>query len=123
MSIETVMKIASRRWKDADGELAWRVYRASGLSMAAFCRKTSVKRCRMDWWKAKHRGRVAEASGGRAPVFHPVRLSGGATRMRVEVPRKWVAEVVVNECRVRVPVGFEEEELGRLLTVLRGTDI
>lgn len=85
----------------------------SGLSGAEFAARLGVKEATLRHWKW-YLGCAAEAAlSTRRPAFVEV------------VPRAEEApgaglELVVGAARVLIPVGFDEETLGRLLRVVEG---
>ena len=97
-------------WGEEEARVIVAAWHASGETLAAFARRYRVDRRRVARW-----ARRLEAS---TPVrFHPVRLteeaeprpSASAQAIEIELP---------SGARIRVPQGFEAEDLRRLWSVL-----
>lgn len=96
---------------------------ASGLSQKAFCRQRGVNRLTFTWWKdrLKHlgsppagrpAGRVAARTAKHKASFRQI-----AGAVRLALPADY--EVLLESGRtVRVPAGFDEADLRRLVGVL-----
>jgi hypothetical protein len=103
--------VASRYWREADARAVLAEFDASGLGVAAFCRRYGVGPKRIRYW----RGRLAGGEGaGRRPTFVPVRVleraaSAGAAAIEI---------VVRGERTVRVRPDFDDALLRRVLAVL-----
>ena len=99
---------ASSYWGEEDARVIVAAWQASGETLSAFARRYHVDRRRVARWA----GRL-EAS---TPVrFHSVRVTQDAE------PRPSAQEIVIelpNGARIRLPPGFEAEDLRRLLSVL-----
>ncbi len=100
-------------------EWAERVARweASGLSAAAFAARERLAARSLVWWRWKLR---ASPSPAASPLdFLPVRVvSTAAARPSTAEP---IEIVLPNGRIVRVPVGFDEAELERVLAVASGS--
>ena len=92
-----------RRWIDR--------WRASGLSVRAFCAQHGLSSASFYHWR-----RVLERRAAEEPAFVPVRVEADA------VPTQASAlEVVLTDGRaVRIAPGFDAATLRRLLAVLEG---
>lgn len=124
-------------------EEQWRAWRArwqrSGESMVAFAAEVGVKVSAMGYWfrrlrqEAEAKAKEAESSTALAPARS---RSGRRRRSSPEVPPLTLVElavppspsaasasleVVVSDLVIRVPRGFDEETLSRLLGVARRT--
>jgi transposase-like protein len=100
---ELIRLLAHRRWSEADGHVAIKAWRRSGLTVAAFARREGVDEQRLRRW----RSRVSEDQDDVALV--PVDI---VTRPAASV------EVVVGAVVIRVPPGFDEATLRRVLEVV-----
>jgi hypothetical protein len=87
----------------------------SGQTQVAFCRQRRIRAGTFAWWKRqlRQRGLAGDVSAA----------VGAASGRFVEIPRPTVSpvgfEVLLAGGRtIRVPAGFEEGELARLLSVL-----
>ena len=84
-------------------------WRESGKSRAAFCREVGIATVTLGRWVRQLE--AARAAGSNEPVFVEVDIP--------EPPDRDLFEVVLpSGSRVRVPAGFREEDLARLLGVL-----
>ena len=107
--------MAPGRARDEAKEQQWRrrisQWRASGLSVRAFCARYGLATASFYHWR-----RVLERRGAEAPAFVPVQVVADA------VPAQASAlEVVLVDGRVvRVVPGFDAATLRRLLAVLEG---
>lgn len=87
-------------------------HEASHLSAAAFCELKGIARVTLGRWKQELRA-ASRRQAGSSPQFVEVRTSPrAATGYEVTLP---------GGASLRVPSGFDEAELGRLLSVLRAT--
>jgi len=84
-------------------------WRASGKSRTAFCREVGIATVTLARWIRRLDASQAEAPSG--PVLVEIDVQKHHGRDPFEV-------VLSNGTRVRVPAGFVEEELARLLGVL-----
>jgi len=102
-----VRQLAGRRyWREAEARVLVEAWRSSGETLSGFARRHGVGPGRLGRW-------VSRLGEGGSPVrFHPVRLMGSP-------PEQSPIEIqLVGGRRVRVPRGFETEELRRVLAVL-----
>jgi len=111
MSKDATVREAARRryWGAAEARIVVEAWRRSGERLASFSRRYGVDRRRVAWWASRlDRGKPA------AVRFHPVLLTGGGdsggTAIEVEMDGGW---------RLRLPRGFEAEELRQVLAALR----
>ena len=101
-----VRQVAERRyWREAEARVLVEAWRSSGETLSGFARRHGVGPGRLGRWVS----RLGE--GGSTLRFHPVRLVGPPERSPIEIQ-------LVGGRRVRVPHGFEPEELRRVLAVL-----
>lgn len=104
---------ARKRWTVMEGRAVMRAMQATGASVAAFAAEHGlhVERLRR-WRKRVGKGAVVRSGGTpktlRIPVV-PVAVVGGAAVK---------FEVVIGDVVVRVPAGFDEAALRRLLVVV-----
>lgn len=105
-----VRLVAKRRyWREAEARVVVEAFWRSGETLSGFARRHGLKRGRLSRWVE----RLGE--GEESLRFHPVRLvedrgaSGGGAAIEIEL---------LGGQRVRVPRGFESEELRRVLAVL-----
>lgn len=104
---------AAPYWRAEDAAVVVRAWRQSGQTLAGFCRRHGVAPKRVRSWVP----RVDEAELG-SVSFREVVVVDDASGSPSDLAH--VAELVVAEgWRLRVPVGFDEAELGRLLVLLR----
>jgi hypothetical protein len=86
--------------------------------MRAFAERWELNPGRIARWKK----RLENEPDGEAVDFLPVRIVEPSRPAPVEPPRpastRWVAEVARRDWAVRVPTGFEDRELARLLRVV-----
>lgn len=103
------------RWKD------------SGLSAKEFAAETGINPRSLSWWRWRLAGgepstpkRRMRASKSRAvEVVKPATLSPlSFVEMTASIVRDPLEVVLPSSLRVRVPVGFDDATLGRLLDVL-----
>lgn len=105
----SVAEVAVRRyWREAEARVVVEAWRTSGESLSGFARRHRVDPRRVARWAVRVEGSEP------APVrFHPVRLanhdSGGGSAIEIRL---------VSGQRVRVPAGFQAEDLRRVLAVL-----
>jgi transposase len=86
----------------------------SGASIEAFAAREGLDARRLKWWRWKLRPSVPSAAA--EPRFVPVRVVGGSARAAGGSGA--LVEVVLTNGRVlRVPPGFDADELARLLAV------
>ena len=106
-----VAEVAVRRyWREAEARVIVEAWQNSGESLSEFARRHGVDPRRVARWAS----RVEE----REPAlvrFHPVRLAdhGGGGGAAIEIH-------LVGGHRVRVPPGFQAEDLRRVVAVLEG---
>ena len=93
-------------WREDDARVIVAAWRASGETLSAFARRHGVDRRRIARWA----GRLEAAPLVR---FHPVRVAS-----RGEAAREIEIEMEVAGARIRLPHGFDAEDLHRLLSVL-----
>jgi len=105
--------VEKRYWRESDARVLVEAWRNSGETLAAFARRHGVERHRLARWV----GRLEDAAD-EAVRFHPVRLvdrrpesDSGGHGAPIEIQ-------LASGQRVRVPRGFEAEELRRVLAVL-----
>ena len=95
-------------WGEEDARAVVAAWRASGESVSAFARRHGVQRRRLARWIR----RLETATSVR---FHPVRLTeaidAAASASAIEI------ELTSGE-RIRVPRGFDAEDLRRVFSVL-----
>lgn len=106
-----VRLVAERRyWREGEARVLVEAWRSSGETLWGFARHHGVEPRRLARWV-----RRLERAGRGSLRFHPVRLvqsapeSGGGAAIEIQL---------VGGRRVRVPRGFETEELRRVLAVL-----
>jgi transposase-like protein len=93
-------------WREEDARTAVAAWRASGDSLSAFARQHGVQPRRLARWS-----RRLET----ALQFHPVRITGAVPPTRS--PDAIEIELPSGE-RIRLPHGFDAEDLRRLFSVL-----
>jgi len=103
-----VRRIARRRyWREADARAVVAGWRESGRSLSSYCSQIGVKRERVSRWAAR-------LEAGRSEVrFHPVAVVERTTSDGEAIE----LELSGGE-RLRLPAGFEAEDLRRILLVL-----
>ena len=103
---------ASGYWRESTARVMVDAWRASGETVATFARRHGVDRRRLARWVRRVEGTTGEV----VVPFHPVRVVGGGAEARVsDAP----IEIAVGRgYQVRVPRGFEGEDLRRVLAVL-----
>jgi transposase len=100
----------SRYWREAEARVLVEAWRRSGERVSGFARRHGVEPRRLARWVR----RLAGAGEG-SVRFHPVRL----VERSVEAGAGGPIEIQVAGGRyVRVPRGFESEDLRRVLAVL-----
>lgn len=112
MAQSRIEGVAGKRyWREAEARVVVGAWRRSGISLARFAREHRVEAARVARWAA----RLRAAEG--AIRFHPVRVVGAALEGEGSAP----LEIVLRDGRrVRVPRGFDAEDLHRVLEVLEG---
>jgi hypothetical protein len=100
-------------WTEDEARRALKELDASGLTVAAFGRRTGIAEKRLRWW----RKRLASTPAARSTTLVPVRVkpAPAAASTTATAPP---LEVVLSDLVVRVPVGFDAETLARVLDVL-----
>ena len=103
--------VSRRRWTEEDALQILEAWKTSGKTLSVFARELGVGRQRIQRWVAQLGIDEPEPS----VTFHPVRVIGES-----RLPEAEALEVVlVDGTRVRIPNGFDAEELRRLIGVLR----
>lgn len=100
----------SRYWRESTAQVMVDAWRQSGETVAAFAMRHGVDRRRLARWV-----RRVEAKAAVVVPFHPVRVVGGVEGRVTDAP---IEIAVGSTYRVRVPPGFEVEDLRRVLAVL-----
>ena len=92
-------------------------FTSSGKGLKAFAEEKGMSSSRLGWWRTKFARELREGAGhGTSPAFVPVVAARGGNS---EKPSP--LEVVLRTGQtVRVPVGFDERALQRLMAVLEG---
>jgi transposase-like protein len=106
-SLAAVM--ASRYWRDEDGERVLHALRESGASVAAFARKHGVNRARLMRW----RKRLQDAE---VPRFHPVKVVSATASS----PGASIELVLAGGHRIVLRRGFDGALLREIVRVLDG---
>lgn len=112
--------VESRYWRRDDAEVILSAWRASGESVRSFAERWELNPGRITRWKK----RLETEPDDEAVDFLPVRVVEPPRPTPVEPSRPvesssgWVAEVARRDWAVRVPKGFEDHELARLLRVV-----
>jgi transposase-like protein len=108
----------------ADRLKAVRAWRASGLSAAEFAPQVGVRPSTLAWWKWKLRSggsRRARRRGASSKARAPLSFVEIAPLPVAESLRPSAGlELQVADGTLRIPEGFEERTLARVLQVLRG---
>ena len=105
-----VQRLAKQRvWSEAEGKRIVAAWRRSGVSRAAFGRRTGIAVHRLHYWITKGGSRRPVTERGPVP-FHPVRVLPD----RVEAGDAAPIEIRV----IRVPRGVALEELRAVLAAL-----
>lgn len=114
-----VVEAAARRhWRKDDARLVIDAWRRSGQTMSAFARFYGIQYERLARWKRRLRG---EPNGEprEAVRFHRVRVRPVERQSNDSVDR---IELVLSKSRlIRVPHGFDAEDLRRLLAVVEAS--
>jgi len=104
-------QVAERRyWREADARVLVEAWRSSGETFSGFARRHGVEPRRLARWVSRLSG-----AGEGSLRFHPIRLvesppeTGGGAPIEIQL---------AGGRRVRVPRGFETEDLRRVLVVL-----
>jgi transposase len=106
-----VRQVAERTyWREADARVLVEAWRSSGETLSGFARRHGVEPRRLARWVSRLPG-VGEGS----LRFHPVRLVESAPGIGGWAP---IEIQLAGGRRVRVPRGFETEDLRRVLAVL-----
>lgn len=105
--LQAVVRAARRvYWREADARVVVNAWRDSGDTLASFCRRYGVKRARVARW-------AKEMAVAEAVRFHPVAVvpPEGAREafLELELPGGAI---------IRLPVGFDVEDLRRVLSAL-----
>jgi transposase-like protein len=100
----------SRYWRESTARVMVDAWRESGETVAAFAMRHGVDRRRLARWV-----RRVEPRADIVVPFHPVRVVGDAEARLTHAP---IEIAVGSTYRVRVPPGFEGEDLRRVLAVL-----
>lgn len=111
--LEVKQVAGSRYWRESDARVLVEAWRSSGETLTGFARRHGVQPRRLARWAGRLKGAL-----GDAVRFHRVRLvdrhmdaGSGRSGASIEI------ELAGGEL-VRVPRGFEAEELRRVLAVL-----
>jgi hypothetical protein len=107
-----VREAASRRyWREAEARVVVEGWRRAGEPLGRFAKRHGVDPRRLSRWASR-----LEASAAARVRFHPVRLTARAPASRAD----GAIEIDLGSGRcVRVPGGFEAEDLRRVLAVLK----
>jgi transposase len=105
--------MAADYWTEDEARRALKELDASGLTMAAFGRRTGIAEKRLRWW----RRRLAATPAARSTALVPVRIKPAASAPAAAAAAAPL-EVVLGDVIVRVPVGFDAATLARVLDVL-----
>jgi hypothetical protein len=106
------VEVAGRkRWREADARVLLEAWQGSGQTLTAFAQMHDIHPERLGRWH-----RLLRATHADGPVgFHPVRVRRSEPRSgqgeKIEV-------VLAGKRCIRVPHGFDVEDLRRLLAVL-----
>jgi hypothetical protein len=107
-SIDVRQAVSSVYWREEDARAVVAAWRASGERLSAFARHHGVEPRRIARWNR----RLDTA----APLhFHPVRVTG------VVAPKTYPAAIEIelpSGERIRLPRGFDADDLRRLFAVL-----
>lgn len=104
-------------WREGDARRALAAWEQTGLTLSAYARGAGIPVARLRRWHAR-------LSSEAAPVFREVHVvpsapSGTGTPAAAVVPSAIAGEVVVGAYVVRVPLGFDDDELRRLVRAVR----
>lgn len=109
----SISEVVERRyWSEGDARVVVSAWRQSGLRVARFAREHGLDHRRISRWAAR-----LGAPGDGAVVFHPVRL---VEAVRGDHKADAIEVVLLDGRRVRLPAGFDAEDLARVLGVLEG---
>ena len=100
-------------WRAPDARVLVEAWRGSGETLAAFARQHGVERRRLARWV----GRLESASA-ETLRFHPVRLVDRRRGLETGGSTAAIEIRLGGGHRIRVPRGFEVDELRRVLAVL-----
>jgi transposase len=107
---QSLATMSADYWTEDEARRALKELDASGLTIAAFGRRTGIAEKRLRWW----RKRLAAAPAARSTTLVPVRIKPASPTAASAPP----LEVVLGDVVVRVPTGFDAETLARVLDVL-----
>lgn len=111
-----VAEAAARRpWREADVRVLLEAWRESGQTLTAFARRYAVHPERLARWH-----RLLRRKRPRSVRFHPVRVRPLQTRLAH--PDERIEVVVRDGCAIRVPPGFDADELRRVVAVLTAAE-
>ncbi len=114
-----IQEVASleRSWTDSEAKEVVEGQEASGRTIRAFCKEHDVSEQRFHWWKTKLKKKApGYTQAGNASKARKRKLV--EVRVR-ETTSSSPLELALSGGRVlRVPTGFDETELKRLLSVL-----
>jgi len=109
-----VAAAARPHWRKADARQVLDAWRRSGETMSGFARFYGIQYERLARWKRRLRGEPSEAVH-----FHPVRVRQVERQSNDSGDR---IELVLSQDRsIRVPHGFDAEDLRRLLSVVEAS--
>jgi len=93
-------------------------FTSSGKGLKAFAEERGMSSSRLGWWRTKFARELREGAGrGSSPAFVPVVVAARGGSAEKPSP----LEVVLRTGQtVRVPAGFDERALQRLMAVLEG---
>jgi len=93
-------------------------FTSSGKGLKAFAEERGMSSSRLGWWRTKFARELREGAGrGPSPAFVPVVVAARGGSAEKPSP----LEVVLRTGQtVRVPAGFDERALQRLMAVLEG---
>lgn len=104
------MAKSRRRWGQKEKADVVRRFLESGLSQKIFAEKLAIHPGLLaKWIRLDRDGRLPDPTPVLLPVRVPAKITTGIVPLEV---------VLSNGRRVRVPVGFDEDTLGRVLEVL-----
>ena len=107
-------QIANRYWRAADAERVLEAWRRSRQSAAAFARQHGLSGARLLRWRAR-------LEPSEAPVFHPVRVVSRQRSNPIAPARPEPLELELRGGRrIRVPAGFDAEQLAELVRTVEG---
>jgi len=105
---------AQRRWREGDARVVLEAWRGSGQSLAAFGKFYGIHPERLGRWH-----RLLRRKAGEGVRFHRVRVRLG------DAPSAEAAKMellLAGDRCIRLPPGFDAEDLRRLLTVVGVTE-